>query len=905
MNSKKLFSILLVAVFVIALLPIGIFAEEEVIDSGSCGNDLTWTLDGDGTLTISGTGRMPDYTTKWGYPAQSSCPWNAYQKTIQALVVKSGVLNISDNAFYQCPFLATVQIEEGLISIGKNAFYQCTGIKELILPSSLQEIGDSAFYCCVSVASFSLPDGIVRIDNRAFAGCGKMNQVTLPSGLSVLESELFSGCESLSEILIPATIAEIKAGVFQGCKNLMSVHVPVSAVKIYGSAFSGCQSLRDIYYEGTKEQWDQAFIYDANQLLNNTRIHFSDDSSVFIKVCGREGQSINWVISEDNVLNIYGTGEMGYYSVFYSRERSPYQSGSGDEIFPPWYAYLDTVEKVVISPGITTISACTFGSHKGQSNAIKSVVVPDTVKQIGSCAFTNCSSLTEIVIPNSVESLGYRIFDGCTGLNSAVLSQNIKELPDYAFGDCVNLTSLDIPDNVTKLGEYSLAGCTKLKDIRFPANIEQIGIHAFDVIPYWQNKNNWDGNLLYMNNWLIHVRGTPETLNVKDGTTLIAATLFSNNPKLKSVSLPESLKVLGGFANCTKLESITIPDSVVSISDYAFYNCSSLKTIKLPQSLTHIGEAAFSNTGLVQIEIPNNVSEICSGAFGACGELVSVSLPNSINRLENSLFYGCRKLEAVDIPTGVQSIGTWTFRDCPSLKRISIPATVVEMGVGDVLVGPERYPQHYNDPDNIFYSYHYNTDINTIIVCEEDSYAHKCALFYNWKFCLTNAHEWTDARTEPTCTQNGALLHVCQKCGTEELYETIPALGHDFGIWIIKKQATATESGLITRTCSRCGETEDAVVAADPSLVPISEPATVIPSSTAVLTTEIQATTALATAAPTTVIPTSIFLKQTCIIYVAATISYQSIYSKASVYLVSIFKHIRIISYLPLPLPWN
>ncbi len=178
-----------------------------------------------------------------------------------------------------------------------------------------------------------------------------------------------------------------------------------------------------------------------------------------------------------------------------------------------------------------------------------SIIIPDSVTAIGKCAFKNCDGLTNIIIPDSVISIGIG-----------------------AFRECDNLESVIIPDSVISIGQLAFRDCEKLADITLP-NETTIGALTFDNTAYYNNLNNWNNGVLYINNHLIkadkEIMGTCE---IKQGTVSISPAAFSNCKNLTRVIIPDSVSIIGqgAFFNCTSLASITIPDSVEIIKDEAF-----------------------------------------------------------------------------------------------------------------------------------------------------------------------------------------------------------------------------------------------------------------------------------------------------------------------------------------------
>ena len=141
--KKRLLSILLAVLMIASLLPATALAAN-IVRSGNCGaegdgSNLTWTLDSEGVLTISGSGDMYDY-------GSSSAPWSYYDRTqVRSAVIADGVTSIGKWAFYDCTSLTSVTIPDSVTSIGEQAFYNCTSLTSVTIPDSVTSIGWCAF----------------------------------------------------------------------------------------------------------------------------------------------------------------------------------------------------------------------------------------------------------------------------------------------------------------------------------------------------------------------------------------------------------------------------------------------------------------------------------------------------------------------------------------------------------------------------------------------------------------------------------------------------------------------------------------------------------------------------------------------------------------------------------------
>ena len=310
---KRLLSFVLAVLMIASLLPATALAAD-VVTSGTCGAEVTWTLDSDGVLTISGSGDMHDY-------GSSGAPWYGSRSRVKSAVIAEGVTSIGDSAFFDCTSLTSVTIPDSVTSIGRYAFQNCTSLTSVTIPNSVTSIGmsafdgcesltsvtipdsvtsigNAAFYNCTSLTSVTIPDSVTSIDVNAFAGCTSLTSVTIPdsvtsigewafdgctsltsvtipNSVTSIGDSAFSDCTSLTSVTIPNSVTSIRSQAFDGCRSLTSVTIPDSVTRIGDWAFNNCESLTDIYFTGTESAWNSIAIGTANDALKNANIHYN------------------------------------------------------------------------------------------------------------------------------------------------------------------------------------------------------------------------------------------------------------------------------------------------------------------------------------------------------------------------------------------------------------------------------------------------------------------------------------------------------------------------------------------------------------------------------------------------------------------------------------------------------
>ncbi len=264
---------------------------------GKSGDNLTWTLDADGTLTISGSGEMADFKG-------DDFPWNT--DAVKELVIEDGVTSIGDYAFAFCDSLSSVTIPDSVTSIGNNPFAGCAALKQIqvsprhtvlavidgvlfskpdkllicypsaretheyTIPDGIRGVGDWAFAYGASLTSITIPDSVTSIGERAFVGCDSLSSVTIPDSVTSIGDGTFVGCVSLSSVTIPDSVTSIGDSAFGECNSLTSITIPDSVTSIGDYAFISCDCLTSITIpDGVTFIGDSTFAY-CNSLTSVT-----------------------------------------------------------------------------------------------------------------------------------------------------------------------------------------------------------------------------------------------------------------------------------------------------------------------------------------------------------------------------------------------------------------------------------------------------------------------------------------------------------------------------------------------------------------------------------------------------------------------------------------------------------
>ena len=333
--------------------------------------------------------------------------------------------------------------------------------------------------------------------------------------------------------------------------------------------------------------------------------------------------------------------------------------------------------EVTIPNSVTSIDNFGFRGCSG----LTEVTIPNSVTSIGQSAFAYCSGLTEVTIGKSVTSIGYEAFKGCSGLTEVNYNaENCTSMGNHGshvFKDCTNLKTVNIGNSVNSIPNYAFDGCYGLTKVTIPNSVTSIGEYAF---------YNCDGLT---------------KVTIPNSVTSIGNSAFYGCSGLTSVIIGNSVTKIGQYAFywCSGLTSVTIGNSVTSIGYEAFYRCTKLfqvinhSKLALTKGSTDYGYVAYNaheviNDGIIDGDFVWQISEnenkliaylgnahvvnfpsdfngknyiIGNYAFSGHNNIVEVTIPNSVTEIGDEAFYGCSGLTSLTIGTGVLSIGTNAF----------------------------------------------------------------------------------------------------------------------------------------------------------------------------------------------------------------------------------------------------
>ena len=491
-------------------------------------NGILYTSNGDGTCSVSGIGTCTD--TEIVIPATSPEGDRVIaigdfafvsQKNLIGITIPEGVTSIGFLAFEGCSNLEYVRLPDSIVSIGNSAFDCCYRLTDVTIPTNVKEICPYAFYS-TGIESIHIPKGVTSIGFAAFAGTDNLKRITVDQENQIYHSKnnclidtasktLVAGCTN-SSIPTDGSVSSIGKETFRAFETMQYITIPKSVICVMDWAFYECKNLKDVYYAGTKAEWDMISIRARNDEILSATIHY------------------NTTLDENGILytsngdgTCYVSGHMPSFRV--------------DVVIPS------------VSPAGDTVTA--IGEDAFAFANIKSVQLPDTLKLIGSDAFSWNNSLLEVSIPASVTYIGVHAFGSCEILCVVDIPANsqLTCIDTQAFYYCYDLSDIIIPETVTSIGASAFAFCHV--DAVIPKSVTYIGDYAFQY-----------------------------TSNVT----------FAPDSPLTEIGE-------GVFKGCHTRYFI-LPSNIKTIGDYAFQGCNS-QGFFFPAGLTEIGYAAFDAEGAI------------------------------------------------------------------------------------------------------------------------------------------------------------------------------------------------------------------------------------------------------------------------------------------------------------------
>lgn len=591
---------------------------------------------------------LPDTVAELGTGVFTNCA------ALTSAELPAALTTLPANTFSGCKALKTVTLKEGLESIAGGAFNNCSALETIEFPASFRSTtGAGVFNNCTSLTTVIFPENtkVSTLTTGTFVNCPKLTTFTFPATVLVLNSGVISNCPNIETIVIEGAVTSIPDGMFKGFTGLTSITIPSSVTEIGANAFAGCTNLKNIIIpEGVTTIGANAF-EDCTALETIT---LPTTLTTIGTAAFRDCTALKGVVIGKNVTTI------GNYAFENCTAITSIEFASGNAI-----------EMLGTAPDV---ESAIFRN----TTALKSIVLPDSVKVIGAYLFEN-SGIEAIQLPKSLTAISEYAFAGCASLKSLTAPDAVLTVYDYAFLDCTSLASVEFGYGVERFGTAIFMNCTSLATVNIPSSISNMAGNPFINCPALSNID-FDANnteYVYMNNMILDAE---------------LFTLVYYSPMITDATpkLPSTVRIFaaGAFYG-SQIQSFEVPATLTEISDIMFMDSKNLTTITLPNNITRIGLRAFMGcSALTKIEIPQTVTEIDEYAFANCTSLAEVTFaerktPYTIGA---HAFDGAANLAAINLPEGITGLAPYMFANS-GLVSFTLPASVTNLNVEGVFYG--------------------------------------------------------------------------------------------------------------------------------------------------------------------------------------------------------------------------
>ncbi|MBQ4516206.1 MAG: leucine-rich repeat domain-containing protein, partial [Clostridia bacterium] len=375
-------------------------------ESGACGNSLTWVLDDEGTLTISGEGDMDDWRS------HLYVPWTYLD--VKKIVINEGVTSIGDYAFSYCRFATEVTIPTGITSIGNYAFNKCEGLSEVVIPDSVRSISSDTFDGCIGLVNITVADGNERYTTDEYGILYNIEKTSLYK---------YPSASTNKECVLPASLEIIHKNAFELCKNLESIKVKDGGW-YYSSDDGG------VLYNRNK---DTLIMYPVGKKTEEYTI--SDGVKTIATNAFANGENLKKLVIAEGVTTI--------------KERA-FNNNTG-------------LESVKFPQSLTTMENVAFGA----CTSIKTIELPDNLTTIGQGVFSGCSGIKSATLPKNMTAINDNMFNECTALENIVIPQGVTSIGINAFRNCSRLKSVTLPNSIKEVAAGCFEYCSSLSKVKY------------------------------------------------------------------------------------------------------------------------------------------------------------------------------------------------------------------------------------------------------------------------------------------------------------------------------------------------------------------------------------------------------------------------------------------------------
>ena len=341
--------------------------------------------------------------------------------------------------------------------------------------------------------------------------------VSFPEGLTSICANAFHGCYNLQSIVLPDSVVSIGAYAFQECTKMTSVNLGKGIKTIGDQAFIFCTALQKVRWSDCLESIGDMAFYNCTNI---------GDTVFFPKTF----KTMGWGAFGSENYN--SDSKVMVWEAIHANDFVRYESDVPGECHFSYVIFGDSVEYI---PNLL----CKFMYND-------SITLPETVKAIGSSAFTSCSRLQYINIPEGVTSIGASAFAGCKKLKQLVLPSGLQEIPEQLCSSCSSLDSVRLPAGLTVIPPKAFTGCSSLRSVKIPNSVTNIGTSAFAGCPLdtlvLPTSLNVLGDAVFNQ---LNLTTSPKHLVLNDKLVATGMSTFANWSELQTIVIGKNVSILG------------------------------------------------------------------------------------------------------------------------------------------------------------------------------------------------------------------------------------------------------------------------------------------------------------------------------------------------------------------------
>ena len=615
----------------------------------------------------------------------------ANNSRLTSFTVNEIVTTIPEKAFYNCGALTTVVIRENVTKIEKNAFQSCKVLEEVIIPDSVTEIGDYAFSYCRALEKVQISSSVTKIGNYAFSDCSALKAIYVPDSVKVIGDYAFSAdsavtslyigknvetigefafysLESVESVTLPDSLKTIGTSAFEKSSLFGKIVIPESVTVIGDRAFADCTALASIEIGNNLER------IGADAFLSTSYVENYPQEIVFlgdwVLTC-KNPDAVDQAVFNNCFSSAKPTGIADY--AFYKCVFVTADIGTVKYVGRYSFSRCKNLMGVNFGEPCTTINEGAFADCENLRTVI---ISKSNVSFIDAFAFANCKKITSIELPTTIEMIGARAFYetglppaaggviyagnwavGCTSteISNITLRDGTVGIAMYSFVNCRMIGSVKFPNSLKVIGKGAFAACSTVTIEEMPSSLERIEDYAF----YGCNSGSF---------------GKDYHIALPDSLTYIGRSAFYG-ALIMGLEIPSSCKYIGDYAFWGTMYlgsevnfNVVTPDGVVT-TPRRFY-------LTLNEGIEYIGSRAFFNSGIVDLAIPDSVTEMGIRAFYGCTKMKTLTIGNGLKEIPDFAFYGCTKLEEVHLSNGTRTIGKQAFQNCTVLTTLDLGDTI-------------------------------------------------------------------------------------------------------------------------------------------------------------------------------------------------------------------------------------